>query len=152
MMPHSTAALVIEHDAYARLRLAEVLEQDGFVVAAASNGFSGVRLAAERQPQVVLLNLALPDLSGTEVAHELRRAAAAHTPAVIAMTATPHLLSEAERAEMDDCISATIGVPTLLATVHRAVQHASSRRTEHSSTRHAPAGHARPTPRNHVRG
>jgi two-component system phosphate regulon response regulator PhoB len=60
-----------EHD------LAQLLEynlrQGGHEVLAASLGQDGLRLAVERRPDLVLLDLMLPDVSGTEVCKALKR-------------------------------------------------------------------------------
>lgn len=49
------------------------LERDGFVVAHADNGREGLELAERTQPQLIVLDLMLPDLSGEEVCREIRR-------------------------------------------------------------------------------
>jgi CheY-like chemotaxis protein len=64
-------ALVVEHDRWLRCMLARLLEDAGFAVATASNGFSGVRVARRLLPGVVVLGAALPELSSSEVAAEL---------------------------------------------------------------------------------
>jgi DNA-binding NarL/FixJ family response regulator len=52
-----------------------VLETDGFsVVGTASDGESGVAAALRLAPDVVLLDVELPDINGFEVAARLRRA------------------------------------------------------------------------------
>ena len=70
---NNATALVVDDDMVLRGALAELLEEEGFLnVIQASNGFSGLRLAFEHHPQVVLLDLMLPELSGAEVLRELR--------------------------------------------------------------------------------
>jgi DNA-binding response OmpR family regulator len=48
------------------------LERDGFVVASADNGRQGLALAEREQPQLIVLDLMLPDLSGEELCREIR--------------------------------------------------------------------------------
>lgn len=49
-----------------------LLEAEGFeVVGEAADGLSAVRLAAELEPEVVLLDVHLPDIDGFEVARRL---------------------------------------------------------------------------------
>jgi DNA-binding response OmpR family regulator len=50
-----------------------VLEDEGFAVTAAGDGRRAVELAAERAPDLVILDMSLPRLDGAEVAAELRR-------------------------------------------------------------------------------
>ena len=56
--------------------LHEVLEynlrQAGHDVLVATNGRDGLRHARETKPELVLLDLMLPDLSGTEICKQLR--------------------------------------------------------------------------------
>ena len=50
-----------------------ILEAHGFeVIGEAEDGLSGVALASELMPEVVLLDLQLPDIDGFEVATQLR--------------------------------------------------------------------------------
>jgi DNA-binding response OmpR family regulator len=49
------------------------LEREGFIVYSASNGREGLELADAKQPNLLVLDLMLPDLSGEEVCVQLRR-------------------------------------------------------------------------------
>ena len=62
-----TLALIVEDDPATRALEEEVLEADGFAVLTAKNGEEGIRLAYERRPAVILLDLALPTASGFDV-------------------------------------------------------------------------------------
>ena len=67
-----TVVIVDDHPAFRR-SARKLLEQEGFeVVGEAADGASGAALARELEPQVVLLDVALPDRSGFAVADELR--------------------------------------------------------------------------------
>jgi two-component system KDP operon response regulator KdpE len=72
-----------------------LLEISGYSVDTAGTGAAALRAVAQRQPAVVVLDLALPDLPGVEVARRLRSAATtAHVP-LIALTGRA-MTSEAE--------------------------------------------------------
>ncbi len=63
--------IVDDHAAY-RNALRQLLAADGFaVVAEADGGAEALRLAAETQPSIVLLDIQLPDLDGFEVARQM---------------------------------------------------------------------------------
>lgn len=67
--------LVVDDHAGFRASARRLLELDGLrVVGEAADGRSGLRLARELAPQIVLLDVGLPDLSGFEVAEQLERA------------------------------------------------------------------------------
>lgn len=65
-------ALVIDDEPQIRRLLRVTLEANGYRVFDAATGNDGVAQAAQRRPDVVLLDLGLPDLEGTEVLKRLR--------------------------------------------------------------------------------
>jgi CheY-like chemotaxis protein len=69
-----TVLIVDDHPGF-RARARALLESEGFVVVAeADDGASGVRSAAECSPDLVLLDVQLPDMDGFEVAAEIAAA------------------------------------------------------------------------------
>lgn len=79
----STVLVVDDHPGFRR-QARVMLEDDGFIVVAeAPDGASAVELALTLQPDVVLLDIQLPDMDGFEVA---RRLADAGLPAAIVLT------------------------------------------------------------------
>ncbi len=68
----STAVLVIEDDTWIRSLLTDLLPSEGYAVEEASNGATGIRLARAHQPDVILLDLAMPERSGVDVLRELK--------------------------------------------------------------------------------
>jgi DNA-binding NarL/FixJ family response regulator len=70
------AIVVDDHPAF-RASARRLLEVSGYeVVAEAGDGASALALTRELEPDVLLLDLALPDMSGLDVAEELRGKAA----------------------------------------------------------------------------
>jgi CheY-like chemotaxis protein len=121
------SALIVDDDVAMRALLAELLEEEGFNVTTASNGFSGLRLATEQQPRLILLNLVLPELSGAEMLHELRSDQHLRELAIVVVSGNAELLSERQAAQVDAIVRKPFDISSFLATVHRAVQRASSR-------------------------
>jgi DNA-binding response OmpR family regulator len=64
--------LVIDDDAWIRSIIAEFLTDAGFLVEQAGDSATGLSLAEEVQPDLILLDLALPMRSGLEVLHRLK--------------------------------------------------------------------------------
>jgi DNA-binding NarL/FixJ family response regulator len=65
------AIVVDDHPAF-RASARRLLELSGYeVVGEAADGASGLALAREREPELVLLDIALPDMSGFDVAEKL---------------------------------------------------------------------------------
>ncbi|HSF27227.1 MAG TPA: response regulator transcription factor [Actinomycetes bacterium] len=73
--------LLIEDDPAIRRELVEVLRGRGHAIATAPNGMDGLRLAVDERPDVVLLDLGLPDLDGGTVLTMLR--AVSDVPVVV---------------------------------------------------------------------
>ena len=65
--------LVVEDDADGAWILRQQLQAVGFEVSVAGTGAAALCEAAERQPNLVILDVRLPDLSGFEVCRELRK-------------------------------------------------------------------------------
>jgi CheY-like chemotaxis protein len=76
--------LIVEDDADSRVALRALLEVLGHRVEDADNGARALKLAAASAPEIVLLDIGLPDIDGYEVARQLR--AAAEAPFVVAVT------------------------------------------------------------------
>ncbi|MBM6622433.1 response regulator transcription factor [Micrococcaceae bacterium RIT802] len=73
-MASQGAVVVIEDDADVRNLLVAVLQQSGFDVSTASTGHEGVDLVREVGPDVVTLDVGLPDIDGHEVLRQIRAA------------------------------------------------------------------------------
>jgi two-component system, OmpR family, phosphate regulon response regulator PhoB len=80
--------LVVEDEPDLRELLTYNLEASGFIVHAADRGLDGLAEAKAFLPNVILLDLMLPDIPGTEVCRRLRAADhGAPQPAIIMLTA-----------------------------------------------------------------
>ena len=64
--------LVIEDNDDGRQMLCTALALQGYQVGEARNGASGLAAAAEQQPDIILLDIGLPDMDGYDVARRLR--------------------------------------------------------------------------------
>jgi two-component system KDP operon response regulator KdpE len=123
-------ALVVDDDVFVVSALAEILDEEGYDVHTATNGFSALRQATELKPAVVLLDLFLPERSGMEVLHDLRSDCATRDVAIVIVTGHPDALSEIQLTEADGFVAKPFDIAELVATVHRAVQRAATRRAE----------------------
>ncbi len=85
MKPSASLLLVDDDDAFRQV-LARELARAGFDVSAAGSGAEALRRVAEREPEVVLLDLRLPDMDGLEVLKAIRE----KSPAVDVILLTGH--------------------------------------------------------------
>jgi DNA-binding NarL/FixJ family response regulator len=77
-----TRVLIVDDHAGFRTTARALLEAEGYeVVGEAETGVAALRLARELKPDVILLDVALPDFDGFEVASRLRRNGS--TPAIV---------------------------------------------------------------------
>ena len=65
--------LVIDDHALFRVGLQELLERRGLDVVAEGDCLKGIEIVAEKQPDVVLLDMRMPDMTGTEALSVLRK-------------------------------------------------------------------------------
>jgi CheY-like chemotaxis protein len=112
--PTSLRVLVVDDDDDLRTLVRDLLERIGHQVRLAADGHSALAAVAEFQPDVVLLDLQLPDMTGYRVAEELR---AAHGSRVVIAAITgwalPHHLVSAREAGFDHFLAKPIGVESL---------------------------------------
>jgi CheY-like chemotaxis protein len=83
-----TTVLVVDDNARNRKLARDVLDAAGFDTLEAATGVEGIALAAEHGPDVILLDLRLPDMHGAEVVRQLRDGARTARIPVVAMSAT----------------------------------------------------------------
>jgi two-component system KDP operon response regulator KdpE len=69
---HVPRILLVDDETSIQVTLAQALKSRGFDVEVAKTGKEALRLAAERPPDLVILDLGLPDIEGTEVCRRIR--------------------------------------------------------------------------------
>jgi two-component system phosphate regulon response regulator PhoB len=79
--------LIVEDEPDLQAVLDYNLQREGLRTVLASRGTEALKLARREPPDLVLLDLMLPDISGTDVCRELKRDAATSRAAVIMLTA-----------------------------------------------------------------
>jgi PAS domain S-box-containing protein len=121
--PHREATLLYIEDNLANLSLVEtiLLSRPGWRTIPALQGQLGVELAREHLPDLVLLDLHLPDIPGDEVLRRLRADArtAALPVVVVSADATPASLERLRAAGADAYLTKPLDVDEFLATVER---------------------------------
>ena len=110
-------ALVVEDDINIADLLSLYLEKDGFEVFLAGDGGAGIRMAQEKEPDLVLLDIMLPVVDGWVVCKEIRRFS--QVP-IIMLTAKGETTDKVTGLEMgaDDYVTKPFEVKELMARIH----------------------------------
>ncbi len=82
---HTPRVLVVEDDESLRVALADNLEDEGYEVVVAANGAAARQALAEHSPDLVVLDLMLPDTDGYTLCQRIR--SEPHPPRVLMLTA-----------------------------------------------------------------
>jgi DNA-binding response OmpR family regulator len=90
--------LVVDDEPTLRETLAEALDADGFRVVTAADGGEALLLFREQRPDLVILDLMLPELSGVEVCRIIRRE-----------SGVPILMLTAKSSEIDKVLGLELG-------------------------------------------
>ena len=118
-----TTVLVVDDELPLRRALDINLRARGYAVALAENGATGLRLAADAHPDVVLLDLGLPDIDGLEVIAGIRGWSAVPIIVLSARRVSDDKV-DALDAGADDYITKPFGMDELLARLRAAVRRA----------------------------
>jgi signal transduction histidine kinase/DNA-binding response OmpR family regulator len=102
----STAILVIDDQAGNREWLKHVLEPAGFKVILANGGRRGIELARARKPDLVMLDLVMPDIDGFDVVEALGKDE--ETKGIPIMVVTAKHLSEADVAQLSGHVTTIV--------------------------------------------
>ena len=126
-MNNAPHILVVDDEVQIQRAIRTILTEKGFKVTTASRGEEGLTLAASTEPDIVILDLGLPDMDGVEVCTRLREWT--QCPIIILS------VRDSERDKVaaldkgaDDYLTKPFGVEELLARVRVAMRHSTSRR------------------------
>jgi len=75
--------LIVDDNQYLREILATMLRFSGYEISQAANGSEALKMAVPAKPNVILLDIQLPDMKGADVARAIRtQSASAHIPII----------------------------------------------------------------------
>ena len=72
MTPLGKKILIVEDEQSLRMSLQDTFSAEGFEVFAASNGEEGLKLALEKSPDIILLDLLMPKMDGMTMLRKIR--------------------------------------------------------------------------------
>jgi DNA-binding response OmpR family regulator len=114
-----TKILVIEDDASIRLGLEDTLRAKGYEVEVCGHGEAGLERARDYRPDLIILDIMLPDIDGFEVCRRLKAPSGAPQIPVIMLTARGAELDRVRGLELgaDDYVTKPFSLMELLARV-----------------------------------
>jgi two-component system cell cycle response regulator DivK len=118
--------LIVEDNAFNLKLLDDLLQAAGYNTLKATDGGQALSMAREFTPDVILMDIGLPDMSGIDVTREIRASSDLKDIPIIAVTAyaAPEDEAAIRHAGCDDYIAKPISAPVFLRMVRR---HASFR-------------------------
>jgi two-component system, cell cycle response regulator DivK len=83
----NTCILYIEDNPENRLLVKRVLEAEGFSILEAADGMTGLEIAIQQQPDLILLDINLPEMDGYDLARRFRDTPGLQKVPILAVTA-----------------------------------------------------------------
>jgi len=113
--PEAPLILVVDDEASLRLFLREALEHKGFRVIEAEDGVRAVELCRNKRPELILLDVNMPEMDGFEACAAIRRLPGCETTPILILTSLDDLesVSRAREAGATDFALKPISMPIL---------------------------------------
>jgi CheY-like chemotaxis protein len=122
------AVLIVEDDPWVREITHDLLVDAGFVVASAPDGLAGFELAQRLSPDVIILDLVMPRVSGVEFLRRLRDDPRLCDIPVIVASGQARSVASSAALQVDAFVDKPLDIADLIAQVRRAAAlHASKR-------------------------
>ena len=117
----SARILVVDDDAVVRRMLSDTLGRAGYAVAPASSTTEALRVAADEEPALAIVDLVLPDGDGIELLGQLRAAWPTLPALVVTAYVEPRSIVEAMRRGAHDYLSKPLDPDVLLSACRAAL-------------------------------
>lgn len=126
--------LAIEDDPQIQRFLLAALEAHGYALEIAATGSEGLRLATLQQPDVVIVDLGLPDISGLDVIRRLREW---YSRPILVLSARSRESDKVAALDLgaDDYLTKPFGIGELLARLRVAQRHMAERTDDKTQAR-----------------
>jgi len=140
--------LVVDDEPDIRSLMKEILEDEDYDVTVAENGTTARQIHRSQRPDLILLDIWMPDIDGISLLKEWAESGLQHTPVVmISGHGTVETAVEATRLGAYDFIEKPVSISKLLITIKRALEMATLRQENHGLRKHAqvvvePLGHS----------
>jgi len=116
-MQKPSVLMVVEDDIHIRTIISEVLESEGYIVNEASNGEEALASVSKHSPDLILLDLQMPVMSGWTFMSEIQRKGT-KVPVII-VSAQVSSIDQAKKLGAVDCLGKPFEIDDLLDKVAR---------------------------------
>ena len=111
--------LIVEDHDLSLMLLNDLLKVQGYEIFKTSEGLEAINLARDKQPDLILMDIKLPDICGLDVTRRLKQDALTKSIPIIAVTAfaTPGDETKALESGCDGYITKPVAIQSLLRTI-----------------------------------
>lgn len=127
-MNHKTSVILIEDEKNIRDYISTTLEGQEYKITVANNGKDGLNLIASQCPDIILLDLGLPDMDGMNIIHQVRTWASIPIIVISARTGEQEKVLALDSGA-DDYITKPFGTSELLARIRTSIRHSNKLNT-----------------------
>jgi len=111
--------LVVDDDAAILDLVAQVLAEEGYNVLTSSTGRMAITLAAAHRPQLILLDLMMPELNGWQVVHALKSSTQTQAIPILLLSARRDIDKTADELGVTAYLEKPFDLEELLSSVQR---------------------------------
>jgi CheY-like chemotaxis protein len=111
--------LYVEDEIFNTRLIKKMLKPMGYQILDAETALEGLEVADEQQPDVILMDVNLPDMNGYEVTRRLKQSSLSHIPVIIL---TADMSAHTRKACFEAGCDVYLNKPVSAATLHRAIQ------------------------------
>jgi DNA-binding response OmpR family regulator len=122
MVGGSCAVLVVEDDDQIRALFAAIITAEGFAVRTAANGREALAVLQHWRPDLIILDLEMPEMDGRAFRAEQRRTPQLADIPVIVMSAAPDVDAQVAGLEAAETLPKPCDLEVLAAAIRRVVQ------------------------------
>lgn len=114
--------LIVDDAAFMRMMIRDILSKDGYVIHEATNGAEAVEKYKEINPDLVTMDITMPDVDGIEALRMIRETDPNATVLMVSAMGQQKLILEALEAGASDFIVKPFQPTKVLEIVHKALK------------------------------
>ncbi len=109
--------LYVEDEPINRRLVNKMLKAMGFDYLEAENGKNGINMAQRERPDLILMDINLPDMNGLDVTRVMKETPGLNDIPVVALTADPNTYRDCLEAGCDAYLNKPVSLPLMLRTI-----------------------------------